>query len=198
MEEINKEYWDTRYQNEETGWDIGYASPAISDYFKSLDNTNVSVLIPGCGNAYEGEFLYRMGIKNVTLMDFSEISKQNFLSRVPDFPKEQFIVGDFFEHKGSYDYIVEQTFFCALDPKLRENYVSKMHDLIKPEGKLVGLMFNIPLFEDYPPFGGNAQIYKPLFADLFNINSMELSEKSIPQRQGNELFIELSRKNVFF
>ena len=30
-----------------------------------------------------------------------------------------------------------------------------MNQLLKPNGKLVGLMFNVPLNKDKPPFGGN-------------------------------------------
>jgi cyclopropane fatty-acyl-phospholipid synthase-like methyltransferase len=64
------------------------------------------------------------------------------------------ILGDFFDHQEKYDIIVEQTFFCALPPTMRQHYVSKMHSLLKSNGLLIGLLFNRS-FEKSPPFGGN-------------------------------------------
>lgn len=194
MQILNPKYWDSRYKNEETGWDIGYANPAIVSYFESVADTNASILIPGCGNAYEGEALHKMGFENLTLLDYASQSKQNFLSRVPSFDPNRFVVGDFFEHQGQYDYVVEQTFFCALDPTLRLQYTEHMSNLLKPEGTLVGLLFNIPLFDDHPPFGGKEEEYRSLFAERFKIAQMTKASQSIPARRENELFIELIRK----
>ena len=51
--------------------------------------------------------------------------------------------------------ILEQTFFCALDPALRDRYVAHMEQLLAPGGKLVGVLFNDTLNADRPPFGGS-------------------------------------------
>lgn len=59
-----------------------------------------------------------------------------------------------FSLKDSFDLIIEQTFFCALDPKLRPEYAVKMAELLKPGGRLVGVLFNDTLNNDKPPFGG--------------------------------------------
>ena len=83
---------------------------------------------------------------------------------------------------------MEQTFFCALHPSLRERYVLKMHDLLVPEGKLMGLLFKIPLNTDGPPFGGNEQEYRNLFEGKLAIQKMETAYNSIKPREGNELF----------
>ncbi|WP_231576788.1 hypothetical protein [Sphingobacterium sp. IITKGP-BTPF85] len=29
---LDQNYWNTKWQNNQTGWDIGYASPAITAY----------------------------------------------------------------------------------------------------------------------------------------------------------------------
>ena len=98
---------------------------------------------------------------------------------------------DFFEAKGEYDFIIEQTFFCALSPDLRQKYAKKMVELLKPNGQLIGLLFNIPLNDDRPPFGGNQEEYKQLFSDFFEIQKMETAYNSIPERQGSELFVKM-------
>ena len=40
--------------------------------------------------------LHEQGFTDVTLSDLSDVAKTNFLDRVPSFPQEQFLVGDFF------------------------------------------------------------------------------------------------------
>jgi hypothetical protein len=89
---------------------------------------------------------------------------------------------------------LEQTFFCALLPEIRKKYVSKMHQLLKPEGKLVGLLFNIPLNDNKPPFGGNESEYRSLFEEKFKIEKMETAYNSIPPRAGSELFFMVTKK----
>lgn len=105
------------------------------------------------------------------------------------------IHGDFFNHIGSYDLILEQTFFCAIDPALRENYTIKMHSLLKQNGKLVGLLFN-KHFDINPPFGGDIKSYKQLFENLFRIEIMEPCYNSIIPRNGTELFFKLIKKQT--
>jgi hypothetical protein len=62
-----------------------------------------------------------------------------------------------------------------------------MHQLLKPAGKLVGVLFNRE-FEGGPPFGGSKEEYKQLFSKHLHIKKMELCYNSIPQRKDAELF----------
>lgn len=187
-------YWNHRYLQGETGWDIGYVSTPLQAYFDQLTNKDLRILIPGGGNSYEAEYLFKQGFTNIYVLDISVIALQNFQKRVPDFPLEQLLHQDFFDLNERFDLIVEQTFFCALNPSERSRYVVKMHSLLKENGKLAGLLFNIPLFEDHPPFGGNEQEYRQLFSEYFSIDIMETAHNSIPKRAGNELFIKLQKK----
>ena len=49
---LDSDYWNNRYIENNTGWDIGYANPIHIDYV--LDNIEKSarILIPGAGNGY--------------------------------------------------------------------------------------------------------------------------------------------------
>ncbi|MCW5518834.1 methyltransferase domain-containing protein [Aureitalea sp. L0-47] len=187
-------YWNHRYLQKETGWDIGFASTPLKEYFDQLTDPNLKILIPGGGNSYEAEYLFQNGFKNVYVLDISVVALQNFKKRVPDFPEDQLLHMDFFDLNEQFDLIVEQTFFCALEPKLRSTYVLKMNELLPTGGKIVGLLFNIPLNEDHPPFGGNEEEYRRLFSEKFEIDIMHTAYNSIPQRAGNELFIKLIKK----
>lgn len=196
MDLLNEDYWSGRYENEQTGWDIGYVSTPLKTYIDQLEDKSVRILIPGAGNSYEAEYLFEQGFTNVFVMDLSQAPLENLKQRVPGFPDDQLICQDFFDHRGQYDILLEQTFFCALNPELRSAYVKKASELLKPGGKIVGLMFNIPLFDDHPPFGGHKRDYEPLFRGTFDISIMETAHNSIPPRAGNELFIKLVKPGI--
>nr|WP_179320266.1 methyltransferase domain-containing protein [Winogradskyella helgolandensis] len=188
MNIMNKAYWEERYTSNKTGWNIGYASTPLKAYFNQLENKSLKILIPGAGNSYEAEYLWNNGFKNVYVLDFAKQPLDNFKKRLPEFPQNQLLNANFFELDDSFDLIVEQTFFCALNPSLRLNYVKQMHQLLKPNGKLIGLLFNIELTTVGPPFGGNISEYQSLFKQTFEIKILETSINSIKERQGNELF----------
>ena len=189
-----KDLWNERYENQDTGWDIGHISTPLKEYFEQLENKNIKILIPGCGNAYEAEYLYELGFKQVHLIDWAQKALDNFQNRNPKFPNSQLICGDFFKHQGQYDLIIEQTFFCAIYPDLREKYLIQMKKLLAKNGKLVGLLFNDKLYSNRPPFGGKKSAYMQLFSKHFNQVSMEKANNSIPSRTDRELFIRIENK----
>lgn len=194
MEPWNKDFWNDLYKVGDNGWDIGYISPPLEKYFKRMSDKSAGILIPGCGNAHEGEYLINNGFENTWILDWSPMAVQGFQNRVPIFPKDQVICCDFFAHCGSYDFIFEQTFFCAIDPELREKYVSHVHQLLKPAGKLVGLLFNDPLNVDHPPFGGSEKEYRTLFQNHFKFLNFSNCYNSIEPRRDREFFINFEKK----
>ena len=187
-----KDYWSQRYIEERTGWDLGAASLPLQTYFDQLTNKDLSILIPGAGNSYEAEYLYKNGFSNVEVLDIANEPLQTFAERNPDFPKNQLLEADFFEFEGQYDLIIEQTFFCSFPPlpETRKAYAKKMHELLKPNGKLVGLWFDIPLTGDLEkrPFGGDKEEYLTYFSEYFEVLSFEKSYNSVPTRKDIELF----------
>jgi SAM-dependent methyltransferase len=183
--------WDNRYLNNDIGWDLGQVSSPLKEYFDQLENKEIKILIPGGGNSYEAEYLFENGFKNVFVVDVSKTAIENIQKRIPSFSASQLIHGNFFDVEDVFDLIIEQTFFCAIHPNLREDYVVKMNQLLKPTGKLVGVMFNVPLFKDRPPFGGKKEIYLDYFKPYFKIATFKSCYNSHTSRQGRELFINL-------
>lgn len=188
MDNLNKNYWENRYTNNQIGWNIGAISTPLKTYIDQLKDKSLKILIPGAGNSYEAEYLWNKGFKNVYVLDFAQQPLDNLKNRVPKFPQDQLLNADFFTLSNNFDLIIEQTFFCALNPILRQQYVEQMHHLLKPKGKLVGLLFNFELTGEGPPFGGNEAEYKSLFKNKFKIKILEPSINSIKERQGKELF----------
>lgn len=188
---LDEKYWTARYEDLQTQWDIGHVSDPLKEYVDQLTDKSIKILIPGCGNSYEAEYLFNNGFKNVWLIDISPTPLENFAERCPQFPKEQLINLDFFDLEDEFDLIIEQTFFCSLHPSSRKRYVNKMHELLGLGGKLVGVLFNDSLFQDHPPYGGFIHDYKPLFTSHFELKVFEECHNSIKPRKGREIFINL-------
>ncbi len=190
---LDQAYWDNQYKTNATGWDLGKVSPPIKEYIDTLEEKNIRILIPGCGNSHEAEYLLSQGFTTITLIDIAPTLVEKLKENFEKYPNIKILLGDFFEHHGEYDLIIEQTFFCALLPIMREQYVRKVNQLLSYKGKLVGLLFN-KTFESGPPFGGSQVEYELLFKDYFDFLIMETCHNSIGPRAHSELFIEFQKK----
>jgi SAM-dependent methyltransferase len=191
---LDKVYWDSQYQSNTIGWDLGEVSPPLKSYIDTLEDKAIRILIPGCGNTYEAEYLLEQGFTNVTVIDIAPTLVENLKTKFKNNPKINIVLGDFFEHQGEYDLILEQTFFCALPPTMRQKYVWKMHQLLANKGKIPGLLFN-RTFESGPPFGGSQEEYTLLFQQSFDFIKMEVCQNSATPRAGSELFVELQKNS---
>lgn len=188
---LTEDYWTSRYDNNISGWDLGEITPPLKDFIDSVDDKTIAILIPGAGNAYEAEYLHNQGFTNVTVCDLSLRPLENLKTRCPSFPESHLIYGDFFDIEGQFDLIIEQTFFCAIDPSLREKYVSKVKALLNPNGLIAGLMFDVIFPFEGPPFGGKSVDYKVLFSKYFDSINFEKCTTSIAPRMGNEIFVKI-------
>lgn len=200
MESVSRaEFWQQHYEQNSIKWDMGEISPPLKAYIDQLSESakNQKVLVAGAGNAYEVGYLHEQGFTNVILVDFAPAPIKAFTKRYPSFPKEHLICADFFELSPKdyqFDWILEQTLFCAINPARRDDYVQQMATLLKPNGKLVGLLFDKDFGNDYPPFGGSAEEYRQRFTPYFDIETMKPCYNSHPARQGSELFIKMRVK----
>ena len=191
---VDASYWEGQYQSKTIGWDLGTISPPIKTYIDRLEKKNSAILIPGCGNTYEAEYLLEKGFTNITVIDIAPTLVAVLKGKFNNNSNITIVLGDFFEHEGKYDLIIEQTFFCALPPPLRQKYVWKMHQLLADEGILAGLLFN-RTFDVSPPFGGSIVEYKILFKASFYFLKMDLCLNSASPRVNSELLIELKKNN---
>jgi thiopurine S-methyltransferase len=188
-------YWSDLYKNNDAPWDTGSITTPLKEYFDQLTDKNISILIPGAGNSYEAEYLVNSGFTNVYVCDYAAGPLENLEKRCPAISKSHLLHCDFFEidRKNEFDLIVEQTFFCALDRGLRKKYFEKMHELLKPGGKLVGLLFDHDFGKEIPPFGGTREEYLGYIGNGFKMNVLEPCYNSIKPRAGRELFMNLEK-----
>lgn len=170
---------------------MGYAAPPLVGFFQQLKDKNQKILIPGAGNAWEAEWLWRNGFTNLAVVDIAAAPLENLQRRLPEIPDRCLRQEDFFDIAEEFDLMVEQTFFCALPPERRSDYVKQSVNVLKKGGSLMGVLFQFPLGPGGPPFGGSKEEYMALFSPYFKIWRMENCYNSIKPRLGNELFIHL-------
>jgi SAM-dependent methyltransferase len=190
--DLTSDYWNNRYIEQQTAWDVGEVSTPLKNYIDQLGSKHLRILIPGCGNAYEAAYMLEQGFTNITCIDISPVLCAALENRFSN-QGLKIICSDFFTHHGRYDMILEQTFFCALPLSMRLSYASHMNELLAQSGKLVGVMFNCEFENDGPPFGGSAAEYKTFFEPYFTFKHFAPCYNSIAKRDGNELFVVLQK-----
>ncbi len=191
--EKETQYWDSRYKENDTPWDMHMISPPLQNYIDRLTDHNLSILIPGCGNAYEAAYLLEQGFRNITLIDISPTLTSALQSKYKGLPIK-IINGNFFDHHEKYDLILEQTFFCAIDPSLRKAYVDTCYELLNDNGKIAGVFFNKKFAETEPPYIASDQEYHELFEDRFHFNEFISCTSSAGPRLGYEVCFEFQKK----
>jgi SAM-dependent methyltransferase len=133
---MEQQFWQSRYEQSQTGWNIGDVSTPIKAYLDQLTDKNIKILIPGCGFGYEAIYAHELGFKNVYVLDFVSEALQQLKINCPTFPSEHILQADFFQIEGEYDLIIEQTLFCAINPNQRENYAKQVDRILKKGGAL--------------------------------------------------------------
>ena len=191
---LDSNYWSSRYQTGDTGWNVGKPTAPIKEFVDSLTDKNLKILIPGAGMGYEAAYLWEQGFRNVFVCDWAAEAFGHFKKICPQFADNQLITGDFFSINDTFDLILEQTFFCAIDRDLRPKYAQKTSELLHTEGVLAGLLFNKEFTLARPPFGGSIEEYRQYFEPFFEIKKMAECYNSIPSRAGTELWVHLVKR----
>lgn len=185
---MDKAYWQQRYDEQTTGWDIGRISDPLKAYIDQLEDNGLRILIPGCGFGHEARYLAEKGFTRVNVIDLVDAAIQPLRTSCPTV---NCITGDFFalDQAAAFDLILEQTLFCAIDPTLRSRYIEQVAYLLQPGGKYAGVLFDRD-FEGGPPFGGNSTEYAQYLQPHFSSFSLTPCYNSIPQRSGTEVFVK--------
>ena len=191
--EDNSQFWEGIYLEEDTGWDLGGATPIFDSMADSISPGKVCII--GCGRGYDAIMFAQKGFE-VTAIDFapSAINAVKDLARKAKLAVNT-IENDIFTlppvYANTYDFIIEQTCFCAINPARRSEYETVVNQLLKPGGKLIGLWFPLDkLIEDGgPPWGTTIEEVKSIFKDGWKIEKEEFLDLSIGPRKRREKLI---------
>lgn len=203
---VSMEDWNERYVTDHTPWDLGSVAPPFVALMKEERFPSGKLLVPGCGRGYEAIYFARHGFA-VTACDFSQqaCAEMQAMADRAEVPL-QVECGDFFNlpqrYAGAFDYMLEQTFFCAIPPEKRPDYVKAAAHLLKPGGRLFGVFFQFDdehagregaEAEEGPPFGTSMDELRHLFRPMFRIDALEWCDSSHPRRTNEELWAEFVR-----
>lgn len=195
MPEVSADtYWESRYRQSDFPWDLGHASRPLVDWLSQHARPDLRILIPGGGLGWELEWLWQKGFRALTQIDIAHYTAEAIVRRNP-LLAPHLRTGDFFELEGAFDLIIEQTFFCALNPAQRPDYARHMAQLLAPGGLLAGVWFCFPLTEQGPPFGGSPEEYLGLLKPYFESVVWQPCTNSEPSREGKEIWLEVRKKS---
>jgi len=182
--------WDADYARHTDGWDLGGPAPVFKRLILSQQLIPGKMIVLGAGRGHDAREFARHGFQ-VTAVDFSSeaIHAMEQLNE-PQAPIE-ILQHDLFklphELDNSFDYVLEYTCFCAIDPTRRSEYADVVTGLLKPGGIYIDLAFPLDGRKGGPPFAVTTVEVKNLFqARGFRIISQEVPSDSIGRRRGAE------------
>ena len=194
------EDWQKHYEENDTPWDKGEAAPALVKFLERGEIVG-RVLVPGCGRGHEVRALgMQPGITAVGL-DLSTMAvaqAKELAAPLGAGEKINFVEGDFFrlppDLAGSFDWLVEHTCFCAIEPRLRRDYVVAASSALRAGGKIFGIFYLDPGTESGPPFPVSREELSELFEAHFTLKEEWVPRESFAGREGRELVRVMERR----
>jgi len=186
--------WELDYEHKTDGWDLGEPTPVFKRLASSARFTPGRMAVLGAGRGHDAREFSRRAF-DVTAVDFASHAVQE-MHRLSDANAPvEILQQDIFklpgEYEASFDYILEYTCFCAIDPKRRSEYADVVKRLLKPNGIFIDLAFPLDGRKGGPPFSLTELELLDLFEKRnFTLLSREKPEDSVKPRKGaEELFI---------
>jgi SAM-dependent methyltransferase len=153
------DYWEARFASGDTPWELSRPSTVLFEALEALRQEigsfkGLRALSPGCGSGADALELVARGL-DVLAVDWSSLATAKLKERYREISGAKAGVrgrldvfkGDFFKlplecgFSQSFDLVCEHTFFCAIDPARRGEYVEVLAELLKSGGYLVGNFF---------------------------------------------------------
>ena len=186
--------WQADYERSSDGWDLGGPTPVFKRLAESGRFQPGRMVVPGAGRGHDAREFARHGFQ-VTAIDFAPHAVHE-MKRLAD-PKApiEILQHDLFslphELDYSFDYLLEYTCFCAIDPKRRTEYADLVDRLLKPGGTYIDLAFPLDGRGGGPPFAVSETEVVDLFGQRgFKLQDSEKPTDSIsPRREAEKLLI---------
>lgn len=183
------DFWEAKYQSGTTRWDLGEAAPPFVQLLNSAQApASGRVAVLGAGRGHDALLFAARGFE-VVGFDFapSAIEAATRLAQAKGLTA-QFLQRDIFalgEFEHQFDYVLEHTCFCAIDPTQRPTYVQLVYDLLTPEGELIAL-FWAHQRPGGPPYGTTVAEIRSLFDRHFDTARLHPVFNSTPSRRSEE------------
>ena len=193
----NPQEWEKKYIDGDTGWDLGGPTPVFVDIAKDLKAGNICIL--GCGHGYDAIMFSERGF-SVTAVDFAPSPINYIIKKAAELSLhintvQENIFSLTHDHDNQFDYVIEQTCFCAINPNNRKKYHNLVSRLLRPGGLMIGLCYPLDkkLNEGGPAFGVSENEIKKLFNNGWEILEERFPDNSVEAREGREKLIIFKR-----
>lgn len=183
-------FWEEIYQGGRAGWDLGGPTPVFRRLLASQEFKPGRMIVLGAGRGHDAREFARHGFQ-VTAVDFAADAVQAMQDLSDPNAPIEIVQRDLFqlpvEWTGAFDYFLEYTCFCAIDPKRRAEYADVVSRLLKPSGIYIDLAFPLDSHAGGPPFAVSVPEILRLFAERgFQLLERGRPTNSVPDRQGLE------------
>jgi SAM-dependent methyltransferase len=178
--------WAADYERGGDGWDLGGPTPAFRHLLAGARFAPGRLIVLGAGRGHDAREFARHGFE-VTAVDFTPFAVEEMRRlATPDAPVT-IVQHDIFtlpsDLDGTFDYLLEYTCFCAIDPQRRAENVDLVARLLRPGGTYIDLAFPLIARSGGPPFAvSTAEVLDLFGARGFRLISREPPVGSPPRR----------------
>jgi len=186
--------WEADYQRGTDGWDLGGPTPVFKRLASSKRFSPGRMIVLGAGRGHDAREFSRHGF-TVTAVDFSAYAVEQMRKFADATTPIEILQHDIFtlpdRLNGSFDYLLEYTCFCAIDPKRRAEYADLVTRLLKRDGIYIDLAFPLDGRKGGPHFAvTEAEIFDLFQKRGFKLLSREKPVESVsPRKHAEDLFI---------
>lgn len=181
-------FWEGRWHARHTPWDHGRFAPPLGEFVEREGAPGGRILIPGPGSGHDVRYFAELGAQ-VTGMDIAPSAVAVARERNPH-PDAVYMEGDILNPDpslaGAFDWVIEHTCLCALDPVHWPAYAASVEQLLRPGGHYLALFYRNPHDDEGPPFRIAGATIDALFGRRFTLLKSWIPERSYASREGRE------------
>ena len=198
VDENSPQFWqENYYEKQHFPWDLGRPSPVFQRLVENGRFTPGKLIVLGAGYGHDARLFARHGF-TVTAVDFAaDAAAEMKRLNDPEHPVEV-LQADIFElpeeMNGRFDYVLEYTCYCAIDPNRRDEYAELVHRLLKPDGLWIALSFPIGRRQGGPPYVVQPdRVIERMAEHGFSLVEREMPPDSPQDRAGIEELLIMKR-----
>ncbi|EDY83210.1 Thiopurine S-methyltransferase superfamily [Verrucomicrobiia bacterium DG1235] len=192
--------WERSYQNNEIPWEKGQPAPPLVEY---LEKNKISghVLVPGCGTGHDVRLLASRGCHTHGIDISSTAIDLAHQYPKPEFGTATYRLVDFLASDNNlptrhYDFVVEHTCFCAIQPSQRSAYIKAVHRSLKPGGYLLAILFTHLEEPGGPPYSTTPAEIETYFTPMFTIEQYWRPTRFHEGRDNEESMYLMKRRDL--
>lgn len=187
------EFWQEIYEHGRAGWDLQGPTPIFQRLIQSGEFKPGHMIVICAGRGHDAREFARHGFR-VDAVEFAAEAADAMRAMNDSQNPVLIYQTDMFQLpndlNGQYDYVLEYTCMCAIDPNRRDEYADLVTRLLKPGGIYIDLAVPLDQHAGGPPFTVSVDEILRMFTPRgFKLLRREIPTDSVAQRKGNEALL---------